>query len=120
MSAQLPSILQGEIDSAITALRAARNGTGLGMHMKDIEAAVANILGWVQTTSPIETAADNARDQAVAFIHFIERRGPFLDDKQEAEAAREFKEAEQALQDLAATLQSARPNMKASILGLGW
>jgi hypothetical protein len=120
MNEQLPSILQGEIDAAIKELRASLNGVSLDMHLRNIGGTVDNILGWVQATPVIVTAADNARDQAVAFMHFIGRRSPFLDEEQRAEANRELRDAEQAFQDFAAALQRARPSTKASQTGIGW
>jgi hypothetical protein len=84
------------------------------MHLRNIEGAVGNVLGWVQTTPVIMTAADNARDQAVAFMHFVDRRSPFLKEEQKAEATRELRDAEQAFQDFAAALQNAQPSTKGS------
>jgi hypothetical protein len=120
MGKQLPHPLQVEIDSALTELRASLNGISLDMHLRNIGGAVTNILGMVQVTPEIETAADNARDQAVAFAHFIERRKPFLSEEEKADAARELKDAEQTFHDFAAALANARPSTKASILGIGW
>ena len=120
MSEPPPNGLQSEIDSAITELRAALNGISLDMHLRNVEAAVTNILGWVQTTPAIETAADNARDQAAAFIHFVNRRSPFLSEDEKADARRELRDAEQAFQEFAATLKDARPSTKANMLGIGW
>jgi hypothetical protein len=120
MRNQLPHPLQAEIDGAITELRATLNGISLDMHLRNIGGTVTTILGMVQVTSDIETAADNARDQAVAFAHFIDRRKPFLSEEEKADAARELKDAEQAFDDFAAALQDARPSTKASMLGIGW